>query len=68
MRVFMYMQITHVSKNRAGTHTLEFVQTCRLLLIGQRPVIVQTGRSHAGDARARLRTSQGKVNNFGHIP
>ncbi len=49
MRVIVYMQIAHVSPTCTDTHARECVQTCRLLLIGQRPVGVQTGRPHAGD-------------------
>ncbi len=68
MRVILYMLIAHVSQTYADTHAWKGVQTCGLLLIGQRLVVVQTGRPHADDARAsRPRTPQGQVNNFGHI-
>ncbi len=61
-----YMQLAFVSRARADTHALECVPTCGLLLIGQRFVVVNTGRPHAGDARApRSRTPQ--ADNFGHI-
>ncbi len=59
------MQIANVSAARADTHAWESVQTGKLLLIGQRPVVVQTGVTtpHA----LRLRQPQRQVNNFGHI-
>ncbi len=38
MRVIVYMQIAHVSPTRADTQACECVQTCRLLLVGQRLV------------------------------
>ncbi len=68
MRVIVYMQFTHMTPTRADMHAWECVQTCRLLLIGQRLVVVKTGRPHTGDAHAsRPRTPQGQVNDFGHI-
>ncbi len=68
MRVIVYMRIAHVSATRAYTHVWECVQTCRLLLIGQRFVGVQIDRPHADDTReSRLRTTQGQVNTVGHI-
>ncbi len=60
MRVIVYMQIAHVSPTRAGTHAWESVQTCRLLLIGQSLVGVQTGlalMTRALHGRARLKAT-----------
>ncbi len=58
MCVILYMKLADVSATRADTQTWESVQTGKLLLIGQRLVVAQTGRP---------RTPQGQVNNFGHI-
>ncbi len=60
MRAIVYMQIAHVTATRVNTPAWECVQTCRLLLISQHLVGVQTDRPHADDP-------QGQVNNFGHI-
>ncbi len=68
--VCIVAQTTCLCQLNACKHTrLRSVQTGARLLIGQRSVVVrQTGRPHAGDARAsRPRTPQGQVNNFGHI-
>ncbi len=60
MRAIVYMQIARVNPTRGDTPVWECVQTCRLLLISQRRVGVQTDRPNADDP-------QGQVNNFGHI-
>ncbi len=67
--VCILVHATCYCEHNAYRHApLERVQTSRFLLIGQRPVVVKTGRPHAGDARtSRPRTPQGQVNNFGHI-
>ncbi len=67
--VCIVVQTTCYCEHNACRHArLESVQTGKLLLIGQRTVVVLTGRPRAGDARAsRPRTPQGQVNNFGYI-
>ncbi len=46
------MQLAIVSQTRADTHAWESVQTCELLLIGQRLESVQTDQPQADNARA----------------
>ncbi len=46
------MQLAHVSQTSVGTHVWESVQTCELLLIGQRLESVQTDQPQAENARA----------------
>ncbi len=63
MCVIVCRQIVHVNPTCIDTHAWESVQTCRLRLIGQGLVVVQTGRSHADDACA----SPQKTFNYGSL-
>ncbi len=58
MRVIVYMLIAHVSPTHADTNAWEGVQIYTLLPIGQRLVVVQIGRPHAGDARTSRPSKQ----------
>ncbi len=58
MCIIAYMQIAHVNPARVDTPAWECVQTCRLLLISQRLVGVQTDRPHADDSQGHI-TVQG---------